>query len=98
VSAKIDEPEAEGEHERGAGDDKKSARAGEPDKQRHLARTVPSPRRAVRDPGDDDASDEQQSAKQVKEEGGVCHRRQRQPAGAGHGQTSASAAAARSAP
>ena len=74
VSAKIDEPESEGEHEHGPRGDEHRARAGDAKKERHLAGTVASPRCAVRDAGDDDPGDEDQRADQVQEERRVVPR------------------------
>ncbi len=80
MSAKVDEPQSEGEHEHGPDEDKQRTRAGDTEKQRHLAGVVPSPRYAVRDAGDQDPSDEHESANQVEEERGVCHFPQAEPA------------------
>ena len=62
MSAKIDEPQSEGEHEQAAAEDKQCACPGDAEKQHHLAGTVSPPRGAVRDAGDEDPGDEEKSA------------------------------------
>jgi hypothetical protein len=58
VPTKVDEPQAEGEHEHGPDRDKQRAGSGDAEKQRRLAGTVPSLHCTMRDAGDDDPSHE----------------------------------------